>query len=122
MLRLTNLTGCAMREDTPLVSFMIEEGIVQRVDVQRDVSLPIEFRGKLSTEEALELFLLDRVTPPTRYGINEELAELGMYYDPTTLIKYNKGNSVSDNYWIRCEGEEQLKFSDVQRFRETHSW
>ena len=97
-----DLKGTIMKKDVPIVSFRFAGGVLQ------DFKILVSDRGILPYTYLLcdgddylatELFIDDRVVPETK-----ELHAVGIpYYDPVLLIKYNKGISVEDDYWINVE-------------------
>lgn len=116
MFRLTNLGGTIMWEDEPLVDFTIQRGEVTVCNVigNQSAYLPVEYCAMKSKEAATLLFLEDPVTPITRIGLDKDLKEAGMkYYDPTTLIRYNKGRNASDHYWVRTADNAAMCYKDV---------
>lgn len=63
-----------------------------------------EYKCRVSDLTATELFMDDRVVPDTRQGLASELKNAGIkYYDPEALIRYNKGVSIEDSYWVDVE-------------------
>lgn len=99
-------SGYIMQEDNALVQFQMEKGSVVSCRILDKDHVPYEFRLCDNPRRAAWFFLEDRVVPSTRIGIDEDLKKVGLpYYDPTLLLKFNHGYSVSDRYWIRFEGE-----------------
>jgi len=97
-----SLCGYVMKDDKPLVWFQYEAGTLVQVKIIADRDdLPIEYKCKVSDLRATELFMDDRVIPASRQRLMPELEKIGInYYDPEQLIRYNKGVSVEDHYWI----------------------
>lgn len=99
-------SGCIMKEDLALVEFSMEKGVVTECRILEEEQVPYEYRICKNPRKATWFFLEDRVVPSTRIGINEDVKRVGLpYYDPTLLLKYNHGYSVTDLYWIRFQGE-----------------
>ena len=97
-----SMKGYIMKNDLPIVRFRYEGGILVEAKVLADrVQLPIEYKCKVSDLMATEIFMDDRVVPDTRQGLLPELKRIGInYYDPEALIRYNKGVSIEDDYWV----------------------
>ena len=111
-----DLCGYVMYEDTELVKFKFNAGVLVEAEIITDNKqlLPFDFHSTVNnTIRACEIFLEERVVPPTRIGINEELRAVGLYYDPVILIKLNHGVSVEDHFWIK-ELDENKKWDDVR--------
>ena len=100
-----NIKGYIMKKDLPLIRFACEGGMLQEVEILTErENLPLEYHFKVSDRRATELFLEDRVVPQTRQHLEEALQRVGIpYYDPELLLRYNKGVSVEDSYWVRLE-------------------
>lgn len=123
MFRFTDLAGTIMWKDEPLVEFKIKRGTVVDCEVigRDSCHLPFEFRESIAESKAVLLFLEDRVTPSTRIGLQDDLRLAGMdYYDPTTIIRYNKGWSVSDGYWVRTDDNPSITFDGVKELAHKH--
>lgn len=123
MFRFTNLSGTIMWKDEPLVNFIIERGEVTDCEIVAECRphLPFEFQIGTSNERALLLFLEDRVTPSTRIGLQKDLQLSGLsYYDPTAILRYNKGWNVSDYYWVRTDDDSDMAFADVKELAHKH--
>ncbi|MCQ2522659.1 MAG: hypothetical protein MJ105_09830 [Lachnospiraceae bacterium] len=44
------------------------------------------------------------MTPETRYGLNELIENsVVKYYNPERLIRFNKGRTQVDDYWVKCD-------------------
>ncbi len=97
-----SMKGYIMKKDRPIVRFRYEGGILVDAEVIADrIYLPIEYKCKVSDRTATEIFMDDRVVPDTRQGLLPELKKIGIdHYDPESLIRYNKGVSIEDDYWI----------------------
>ena len=100
-----SMKGYIMKDERPIVRFRYEAGTLVEAEVVADRKyLPFEYKGKVSDLRATELFMDDRVVPDTRQGLLPELERIGIkYYDPEALIRYNKGVSIEDHYWIDVE-------------------
>ena len=123
MFRFTNLSGTIMWKDEPLVNFIIERGEVTKCEIvaERRSHLPFEFQIGTSNERAVLLFLEDRVTPSTRIGLQKDLQLSGLgYYDPTTILRYNKGWNVSDFYWVMTDDDSDMTFAGVKELAHKH--
>lgn len=102
-----NLSGVLMRKDIPLVKFSVEDYVVTECEILTGIeNCPVEFRWAKTSEQALLLYLEDRLPPETRIGLHKTLIAAGMpYYDPEKIIKYSHGYNVSDKEWIQLDGE-----------------
>lgn len=103
MRTLGNLEGTLYRGDERVCYFRFEGGLCVELQMFTDDRwlLPEQFLDIEITEECMYNFLWDRITPPTRIGIMEDLAEHGVYeYDPVFIYHHNQGRSALDNYWI----------------------
>lgn len=53
------------------------------------------------THERMKLWLYERVTPPTRIGIDDLLRQMGLSeYDQLSILKYTSGRHATDEGWI----------------------
>jgi len=105
MFSLGNLKGTIMLGDTPILEFEFRKNTLVRskafVFGDRDI-LPFEFWGDDFSEDAVRAFFEERITPDTRIGLQKSLEENGMeYYDPETLIRFQGGRCVADDYWVK---------------------
>lgn len=100
-----SIKGYIMENDVPLVRFAYHRGTLMEVELLRDrKELPYEYKLCDSDFLATDLFLEDRVVPPTRQGLEKELKKAGIpYYSPVNMLKHNAGVSVGDDYWIKLE-------------------
>lgn len=118
MMRFGTFSGYIMQDDHALVQFQMEKGDVVSCRILDEERMPYEYRICENPRRATWFFLEDRVVPSTRIGIDEDLKKVGIpYYDPTLLLKFNHGYSVSDHYWIRFEGEE-LTYAQLKAWAE----
>ncbi|RKI43146.1 hypothetical protein D7V86_01385 [bacterium D16-51] len=103
-----NLSGTLMKRDKCLVKFMIKDYIVVYCELLASTDkCPVEFQWARTKEDALLLYLKDRLPPETRIGLQWYLKAAGIpYYDPERIIKYSHGYNVSDKEWIQLDGEE----------------
>lgn len=99
------IKGYVMYKDIPVVRFDYNGGMLTNAKVLVDKKyLPIEYKAMVSDHRATELFLSDRVVPSSRQLLQPALERVGIpYYDPDMLIRYNKGVSVEDEYWIKLD-------------------
>ncbi len=101
-----DLKGYIMKQDTPVLSFRYDGGVLQEINILAERNLlPYTYRLCENDDRlATELFMDDRVVPETRQGLSSELHSIGIpYYDPVALIQYNKGVSIEDDYWIKID-------------------
>lgn len=102
-----DLQGTIMKKDIPIVSFRFDGGILQDFKILVSDRSMLPYTYLLCDGDdylATELFMDDRVVPETRQGLTRELHTVGIpYYDPVLLIKYNKGISIEDDYWIKSD-------------------
>lgn len=110
-----NLSGVLMRKNTPLVKFSVEDYVVIKCEILTDIeNCPVEFRWAKTPEQALLLYLEDRLPPDTRIGLHKTLIAAGIpYYDPEKIIKYSHGYNVSDKEWIQLDGED-YSFNEIE--------
>ena len=110
-----NLSGIIMRRDDPLVDFTVQDYVVVQCELLSEVKkCPVEFLWARTKEEALQLYLKDRLPPETRIGLQRTLQAAGIpYYDPEKIIKYSHGYNVSDKEWIQLRGE-NYTFAEIE--------
>lgn len=66
------------------------------------------------TWEDYEAFLETRCMPRTRYGIQEELENMGLdFYDPVLIIEKTKGRVYEDSQWLWKMDEQWIKRYDT---------
>ena len=103
MKSLGNMGGILLFRDLPVLMFKYRNGVLLSLNMlTEDLSeLPVEFRVK-PPHEALTEFLIDQVTPDTRYDIDEELAKSPIqYYDVERMLRYSYGFNIDSLHWIR---------------------
>lgn len=106
MIRLGNLGGVLFFRDTPIAKFQFKKDRLQYAELftKDPAILPFEFMDGKINEHKLRCFWDARITTETRIGLEEELKKAGMdYYDPETIIRYQKGISIDDKYWLDCQ-------------------
>lgn len=110
-----NLSGMLMRENDCLVRFTVQDYLVISCEILTDVkNCPVEFLWAKTKEDALMLYLKDRLPPETRIGLSMTLQAAGIpYYDPEKIIKYSHGYNVSDKEWIQLDGE-NYTFEEIE--------
>ena len=108
MVNFHSLKGYIMNGDKAIVRFRYDAGMLVEAEVLASKEyLPIEYKCKVSDLRATEIFMEDRVIPSTRQHLQPELEKIGLkYYDAEALIRYNKGMSIEDDYWIQVDDEE----------------
>ena len=53
------------------------------------------------THEKIKSWLIDRIVPPTRIGIDDLLRQMGLSeYDQLSILKYTSAKHASDAGWI----------------------
>lgn len=64
-----------------------------------------------------ETFMEERCMPRTRYGIREELKDMGLdIYDPFQIVEKTKGRVYGDSQWIRkLKSEEVKKYDEIMK-------
>ena len=104
-----------MRENDCLVRFTVKDYLVISCEVLTDVkNCPVEFLWAKTKEDALILYLKDRLPPETRIGLSMTLQAAGIpYYDQEKIIKYSHGYNVSDKEWIKLDGE-NYTFEEIE--------
>lgn len=66
------------------------------------------------TWEDYEAFLESRCMPRTRYGIREELENMGLdFYDPILIIEKTAGRVYEDSQWLWKMNPEEIKAYDT---------
>lgn len=108
-LRLDNLGGTLYKNDTPIARFKFRNNrLISKELLTDDASLlPFEFERRGLTENTIIEFFDARITPDTRIGLNEALAEtLIKYYYPERMIRYNSGKCIHDRYWLECDDDD----------------
>lgn len=110
-----NLSGTLMRRNDCLVRFTVQDYLVTSCEILTDVKkCPVEFLWARTKEDALKLYLKDRLPPETRIGLSMTLQAAGIpYYDPEKIIKYSHGYNVSDKEWIQIDGE-NYTFEEIE--------
>lgn len=110
-----NLSGTLMRRNDCLVRFTVQDYFVTSCEILTDVKkCPVEFLWARTKEDALKLYLKDRLPPETRIGLSMTLQAAGIpYYDPEKIIKYSHGYNVSDKEWIQIDGE-NYTFEEIE--------
>lgn len=107
MRRICNLSGTIMWKDVPIIEFSIVRGIPKCKRLSSE-HLPIEFRSRVTDEEALLLFLDERVVPETRIGLKDALKNAGIpYFSMDAILRKFHGCCYEDSYWLRFEESEQ---------------
>lgn len=97
-----NLEGEVLFLNKKLFDFKIERGELIEHNIVCREHMPYEFRFDISEQEAIMLFLDDRVLPETRIGLSEDLKKAGIpYFDMDMIIKRSNGFSLEDFYWVR---------------------
>jgi hypothetical protein len=95
-----------------LVKFKYRNGVLVELKAlcTDDTLYPFDFNSKNVNQKRLEEFLFDRLTPPTRQGLHEDLILAGIpYYDPEAIIRYSSGRCIHDSYWIECDNDMTYK-------------
>lgn len=108
MFKIGNLGGTLYKENIPILRFKFRSGMLVESESLTDDRrvLPMElYEGGVDTF-TLSAFFEERITPPTRQGINELLAATPVkYYDPERIIRYNSGRCIHDKYWVQCDDD-----------------
>lgn len=114
MNEIRNLSGVLMRRNDKLVTFKIEDYSVVSCELLTDrENCPVDFTWA-KKENAIILYLKDRLPPETRTGLQETLKAAGIpYYDPEYILKYSHGYNVSDQEWIQLDGE-NYSFEEIE--------
>lgn len=72
------------------------------------------FPGHTLTRDWLDDFFEDRVWSRHRPDSDELLNNIGLInFNPLDIIKITHGRMTSDDFWIKFEGEQDLKYKDV---------
>lgn len=110
-----NLSGTLMRRNDPLVKFTIQDYVVIDCEILTAVeNCPVEFLWAKTKEDAIVLYLKDRLPPETRIGLQRTLQAAGIpYYAPEKIIRYSHGYNVSDKEWIQISGE-NYTFEEIE--------
>lgn len=65
------------------------------------VGLPYEFLNGECNAHLLRCFFNARIVPKSRFKLDEALLQSGIkYYIPERIIRYQRGVSTIDSYWI----------------------
>lgn len=94
--------------NTPIIEFKYKSGMLQEMNILTDciTLLPVIFRFRNSSEEALTEFLFENTTPDTRIGINEELMKTPMqYYDLERMLRWHHGYLFGSTYWVKQDDD-----------------
>ncbi len=114
-----NLSGIVCNGDIELVKFEFVNGLLNYVEKYNveDKLFPFELRGcnETSIRHLLILFLTGRATSSNRQDIHRELIDTPIqYWNPERMIRYNKGISVNDSYWVKCRNLEEGCLSEFE--------
>ncbi len=106
-----------MHRDAPVLSCEMEKGVIRRVYEVYDASqAPVgSFRKTGVNLRDLMGWWEMRTVPDSRDWIESALPRLGAE-SVLELAGYAHGLSVTDSYWIRAEGEESLRWDDINFF------
>ena len=111
---LSDFSGTLMYQNEPSVKFSVKRGQIEKCEIVGN-HLPFEFHAKLTEKEAIYTFLMERETPSTRYLIDEALHNVGIpYYDIVMMLRFNHGNSIEDDFWIKFDDEPDLRYEQVK--------
>ena len=91
-------------------------GVIDFINYSDDI-LDTAFGIKKSpvSVEDLEKFFKRRCFPETRGNVKRILKTLGVgFYSPRLIVQKTHGVMFDDIYWIRFEGEDNLKYSEVR--------
>lgn len=109
MFKLNNLGGVLYKDDKEVMVFKFQRNMLVKCELLTDDIrlLPFELRHRNTDDFSVRKFFEERITPPTRDGINELLATTPVkYYDPERIIRYNKGRCIHDKYWVECDDDD----------------
>lgn len=108
-LDLGNLGGTLYYKELPILNFKFKKNKLVSMEllVEKDcVRLPVEFRLYGVSGNNLVKFFEARITPSTRQGLDEFLAQTPVkYYYPERIIRYNSGRCIHDYYWVECDDD-----------------
>ena len=111
MIQLCNLGGTIYYRDLPIVTFKYKHDRLQYVsEINKECKvLPFEFLGiDKVTDNLLRCFFDARIVPETRIGLNEELLKTPVkYYNPERIIRYQKGTCIHDDFWVKCDDDNE---------------
>lgn len=93
--------------DKELISFKFVRGSLKTAEFISRELLPFEFDGlERVTEKSLIDWFDARITPETRIGIHEALAQTPIeYYHPERMIRYGDGKCTHDWCWVKCDDD-----------------
>lgn len=84
-------------------------------DAQRAPVGVVSARGAFASAERLYEWWRHRAVPAQRSGLGQRLAELGITL-PEELAFASLGLSLSDQYWLRPQGAQDLRWADINFF------
>ena len=98
-----NYGGTVYYKNIPLFNFKYSDDMLWDLDIitpEYNYKC-FFFKEKGVTTETLDLFLRNRLTPETRHNLRKRYLEAGMpYYNPEWLLRYSKGRTCDDEFWI----------------------
>ena len=107
-LDLGNLGGTLYYKEIPLFEFKFNrDGSVTHKVINDDLDLyPFEMRFGEINANTITRFFNERITPSTRIGLDEVLANSPIkYYHPERIIRYSSGRCIHDPYWLKCNDD-----------------
>jgi hypothetical protein len=108
MISVGNLGGTLYKEDIPIIKFKFIRNSLNELEVYtRDRKVvPFEFWNEVNEYQIIKFFD-ERITPDTRQGLNESLAQTPIkYYYPERIIRYSTGHCIHDRYWLECDDDD----------------
>lgn len=101
MIYLGNLGGVLNIDKLPLIQFKFSNDRLVVCNVLTKVGLPYEFLTGDCNAHLLRCFFNARIVPKSRFKLDESLVNSGIkYYIPERIIRFQKGRSTIDRYWI----------------------
>lgn len=112
-----------MLRDIPVISFDMTDGKIQLImDLYNTDRLPFSLQKELSVEK-LQNWYFHRLIPKSR----ENYRVMNRYFKKQgsnllSMAEYNYALSLSDQYWIKPEDEENLEWSKINFFSNPFSY
>ena len=99
---------CLRQYDIPLIEFSADDGaemniVVLKIYEENRFLIPLEIKEVSS--ESIESWLRHRTIPKNRAYFSNVLSSMGLNYNrQINIIRFSKGLSLNDSYWVTEEG------------------
>lgn len=107
-----------MKSDKVITRIELQSGNVVSFENYSDNPLECAFGTRKSpvTYDVFYSFLEDRCFPKSRDGAKRLLKDINVdFYEPRLIVERTHGLMFDDCYWIRFEGEEDLKYKELRK-------